>query len=128
MVTIAKWLVVLFGWFLITVGFVMLLNPKKAKSILRKAGSNNFINYAEITIRIIPAAALVVYADFSKYPEVFKLLGWFMIITSLVLYFVPRKLHHKYAVYWDDRLKPMYMRLTAPFSFLFGAFLIYSVS
>jgi hypothetical protein len=85
MALLAKWIVILFGCFLISAGFLMLFYPSKARAIIGKAGSTNFINYAEITIRMIPAAALIIYADFSKYPEVLSVLGWFIIITSLVL-------------------------------------------
>jgi hypothetical protein len=48
MLLAAKWIVIVFGVFLIGAGFLMLLNPKKARSILQGAGSTNFINYAEI--------------------------------------------------------------------------------
>ncbi|MFD2517605.1 hypothetical protein [Salinimicrobium flavum] len=78
MTIIAKYIVILFGIFLIGAGILMLFNPAKAREFLRKAGSTNFINYAEITIRMIPAAGLVIYAEFSKYPEIFRVLGWFM--------------------------------------------------
>lgn len=81
----SKWIIVLFGVFLIAVGLLMLFAPKKAQETLRKAGSTNFINYAEITIRMIPALALVIFANNSKAPEIFKLLGWFMLATSLIL-------------------------------------------
>ncbi len=94
----AKWTVVVFGIFFIIVGFLMLFASKKANQILRKAGSTNFINYAEITIRMIPAAALILYADFAKYPEILKIFGWFMLGTSLVLYFVPREIHHNFSL------------------------------
>lgn len=94
MTIISKWIIVLFGIFFISVGLIMLIAPKKARQILRKAGSTNFINYAEITIRMIPAIGLISYSDFSKSPHLFKIFGWFMLITSLVLYFVPRQLHH----------------------------------
>ena len=87
MILIAKYIVILFGAFLTGVGLLMLLAPTKAREYLRKAGSTYFINYVEITIRMIPAAGLVLYSDFSKYPEIFKLLGWFMIATSVILYF-----------------------------------------
>lgn len=127
MVLLAKWIVILFGCFLIGAGFLMLFYPSKARAIIGKAGSTNFINYAEITIRMIPAAALIIYADFSKYPEMFSVLGWFIIITSLVLYVVPRKIHHAYAVYCAGFLKPNLIRLTSPFSILFGSFLIFCV-
>ena len=127
MVLLAKWIVILFGCFLISAGFLMLFYPSKARAIIGKAGSTNFINYAEITIRMIPAAALVIYANFSKYQEVFSILGWFIIATSLVLYVIPRKIHHAYAVYCAALLKPNLIRLTSPFSILFGSFIIFCV-
>lgn len=54
----AKWTIIVFGLFFICVGLLMLTKTEKANAILRKAGSTNFINYAEITIRIIPAVGL----------------------------------------------------------------------
>jgi hypothetical protein len=127
MILIAKWIVILFGVFLIGAGFLMLLNPKKARSILQKAGSTNFINYTEITIRMIPAAGLILYSDFSNYPLPFKVLGWFMLATSLILYFVPRKAHHHFSLKSADILKPLYFQLLSPFSVLFGLAVIYNV-
>lgn len=104
MILVAKYVVIIFGVFLIGVGLLMLIRPAKAREYLKKAGSTNFINYSEITIRMIPAAGLVIYSEFSKYPEIFKLLGWFMIATSVVLYFVPRRIHHKYALWCAEIL------------------------
>lgn len=124
---LAKWTIILFGIFFICVGLLMLFNPKKANAILRKAGSANFINYAEITIRIVPAVGLILSADISKFPDIFKIFGWFMLLTSLVLYFVPRQLHHNFSVKAAEILKPFYFQLISPFSFLIGTLLIYSV-
>lgn len=124
---IAKWIIILFGIFFISVGFLMLLNPEKARNILKKAGSTNLINYAEITIRMIPAAGLILYADLSKFPESFKIFGWFMLLTSLVLYFVPRQWHHNYSLKCAEVLKPFYFQLISPFAFIFGILFIYSV-
>jgi len=127
MIAIAKWTVILFGVFIIFAGFLMLFAPAKARETLRKAGSTNFINYAEITIRMIPAIGLILYSDYSKYPDIFKIFGWFMLGTSLVLYFVPRKLHHSYSLKSADILKPLYFRMLSPFAFIFGSAIIYSV-
>ena len=105
----------------------MLFAPDKARQVLRKAGSTNFINYAEITIRMIPATALILYSDFSKFPEIFKVFGWFMLVTSFILYFVPRQMHHTFSLKCADVLKPLYFQLISPFAFLIGAALIYCV-
>ncbi len=127
MIAIAKWTVIFFGIFLIGVGLLMLVSPEKARKTLQKAGSTNFINYAEISIRMIPAVALIVYAELSRYPIFFQSLGWFMLLTSIVLFFIPRKLHHNYSLKWADRIKPFYFQLISPFALLFGTFIIYSV-
>lgn len=77
---------------------------------------------------MIPAAGLILYAEFSKYPTAFKVLGWFMLITSLVLYFVPRRVHHGYSLKAADIIKPFYFQLISSLSFLFGATIIYCVT
>ena len=127
-IVIAKWTVILFGIFIILVGFLMLFAPQKAREILRKAGSTNVINYTEITLRMIPAAALVLVADFSKFPVFFSVLGWFMLATSMVLYLVPRSMHHQYALRSAEMLSPLYLRLISPLSMFFGGMLIYAVT
>ena len=125
-IEIAKWVVIFFGIFIIFIGFVMIINPKKARETLRQAGSTNFINYAEITIRLIPAISLILFADSSKFPEAFKLFGWIMLITSFILYAIPRKIHHQFSMKSADLLKPFYFQLISPFAFLFGALIIYN--
>jgi uncharacterized membrane protein YfcA len=127
MITImAKWIIILFGSFIILVAFFMLFTPKKVRATLRKAGSTNVINYAEITVRIIPAAAMILYADFSKFPLAFKAFGSFMLITSFVLYFVPRKTHHNFSMKSADILKPIYFQMISPFALLFGILIIFN--
>lgn len=126
-VEIAKWTLITFGIFFICVGGIMLFRPKTARETLRKAGSTNLINYGEITIRMIPAAALIIFSDYSKYPEFFKLFGWFMLVTSFILYFVPKKLHHDFSNKCADILKPIYFQLISPFSILIGIMIIKSV-
>jgi len=125
---LSKLIVVIFGLFFILTGFLMLFKPVKARQILQKAGSTNLINYAEITIRMIPAIGMILYADYSKYPEIFKLFGWFMFGTSCVLFFVPRRLHHQFSLKSAEILKPLYFQLISPFAMMIGVWLIYAVS
>ena len=125
--TLGKWTIIVFGGFFNCVGLIMLITPQKAREILRKAGSTNFVNYAEITLRMIPAVALILAADISKYPEAFKIFGWFMLCTSFVLYFVPRQIHHNFSTKAANILKPFYFQLISPFAFVIGILIIYSV-
>jgi len=125
---LAKWITVLFGVFIIFIGLLMLFAPKKARALLRKAGSTNFINYAEITIRLIPAAAMLLYSDFSKLPIAFKIFGWIMVITSLILYMLPRRTHHSFSLKSAEILKPTYFQLISPFAMLLGALILYNLN
>ncbi|MDP5139233.1 MAG: hypothetical protein NWP83_02040, partial [Spirosomaceae bacterium] len=75
MIEIGKWIVTSFGVFFIFVAALMLFKPKTARATLRKAGSTNFINYAEITIRMIPAIGLILAADRSKFTNAFTVVG-----------------------------------------------------
>ena len=125
--TMAKWVIIVFGFFFLGAGLIMLFKPTIARATLQKAGSTNFINYAEITLRMIPAAALILAADLSKYPDIFRLVGWFMLCTSFVLYFVPRKIHHAFSTKAANILKPFYFQLISPFAFMIGVLIIYSV-
>jgi len=127
MVIISKCIIILFGVFIIYVGLLMFFDPEKARATLMKAGSTNFINYGEITMRMIVALALIFYSEFSKYPEMFKIFGWFMLVTSLILYCVPRKLHHRFSLTSAAILKPVFVRVLSPFSLLLGSAIIYCV-
>jgi hypothetical protein len=50
-----------------------------------------------------------------------------MLVTSLILYVVPRRLHHGYSLKSAEILKPLYFQFISPLAFLFGAVLIYAV-
>lgn len=124
---IGKYIVQLFGLFFVAVGVLMLLKPTVARATLRKAGSTPFINYAEITLRILPAIGLILSAPVGRFPLILSTTGWFMIATSLVLYFIPRKMHHAFSNRAADFLKPLYFQFIAPFSMTIGYWLLYVV-
>jgi uncharacterized membrane protein YfcA len=126
MLIIAKFTVIAFGFFIILCGFLMLFAPKKANDYLRKFGSTNFINYAELLIRAIIGVAIILASGVSKFPNIFRIFGWFLVITAIILCCIPRRIHHKFSLQAAETLKLFYFQLISPFSFLFGAVIIYS--
>ena len=127
MTTLAQWLSIAFGLWLIAVRCLMLLRPARALELLRQAASTNPINYGEITLRLIAGLALLRVAPVTKAPTILHVAGIFIAGTSLVLYFVPRSWHAMYAVWWADRLSPQVVQLLSPFSAVVGGWLIYAV-
>lgn len=128
MITTSKWILILFGIFILSAGFLMLLKPNQAREILKRAGSTNLINYGEITLRMIVAIALIIYSNSSKYPEIFNVVGWFMLITSLILYMVPRRSHHNFSLKCAEIIKPLYFQIISPFSIVIGGLIIFLVT
>lgn len=126
MTLLAHILVVLFGVFLITVGVLMLLTPNRIWKVLNKAASSPLIHFGELSIRLIPAIGLILYASHSKFPDILLILGWFMLATSIILMLLPRAWHYTYAQKCATILSPYTIRLIAPLSFAFGGFILYA--
>lgn len=122
---VAKSIIILFGVVFILAGGIMLIRPTLFRSWIAKAGSTPLINYGEITIRLIPAIAMVYAAPETKLPLFFQLFGWIMIVTSMILYITPRKAHHQLSLGFAEKLKPIYLQGIAPLAFTIGMGLIY---
>jgi len=120
-------IVVLFGLFFIVSGFLMLLRPEWVRRTIAKAGSTNLINYAEISLRLIPGAALILASDAANYPEPFWWAGWFIVASSGVLFFVPPRLHNAYSVRSAQMLTPTLLRIIFPFALLIGGCIVWNV-
>ncbi len=124
MILIAKYIILLFGIFLIFSSFLMFFNPLKAKETIGKAGSTYLINYSELGIRLIIGIAFVLSSKIALYELQFKIVGYFLIVSALILMGVPIKKHNKFSKNAADKLKPVYLKFCAPFSLFFGIVLL----
>lgn len=117
--------VIVFGLFLIWSGFLMFLKPEKVKKIIATAGSTYFINYAELTIRLIIGLAFVKVK--SNFELVYNVFGYFLVFSALVLMLVPIKMHNRFSVKASNILKPSYLKFFAPISVIIGMLVIYGI-
>ena len=125
---LAFWVVILSGVWLIAATGVMLVRPRIALQFVGKMASTNLINYSELTLRLIWGLALVVYAEFAAFPQTFRVMGFVLAVTAIILLLVPRKWHAAYAVFWSNKLTVPLVRFFAPFSLALGIFLIWAVA
>lgn len=114
-----------FSLFLVWSGFMMFFKPEKVKKTIALAGSTLLINYAELTIRLVIGIAFVFIK--TKYELIYSYVGYFLIISALILMFVPIKKHNKFSVYASGKLKPMYLSFFAPISIAMGILIIYGI-
>ena len=67
------------------------------------------------------------FASSMWYPELFRLFGWFVVVTAVGLLLIPWQLHHKFGT-WVIPLVIRHMRLFALGAAALGAFILYGVS
>lgn len=117
--------ILLFGVFLIFCGFIMFFYPENAKRLISKAGSTFMINYAELGTRLFVGLAFVLVE--TKFETVYDYFGYFLIISALLLMILPIKKHNQFSKKASDYLKPIYLKLLAPISIVFGMLIIYGI-
>ena len=82
-------LVVAFGVFLIGLAVLIAIKPQLAERFLRSFASSARAHYAEQTLRLLAGAAMVIFAPSMRYSELFRLLGWLIVVTAVVLLLLP---------------------------------------
>lgn len=120
----SRLIVIAFGIWMIGVSGVIYTRPDYALASLRKFASTNLINYTELGFRLLVGLGFIGLASHTNYVQVIKYVGIFFVISALILILIPRAWHHKYAVWWADKLTHRQVRFCAPFSFVTGVFVI----
>jgi len=123
---VAAFVVVAFSLLLIAFTGVAFSKPASAEQFLMRFASSARTHYVEQVIRLIIGAALVVLSPVMWQPNIFRLVGWAIVISSAALMCVPWQWHHRFA----ERLLPIvvrHLRLCAVGPFAFGALLLYGV-
>lgn len=101
--TLAGVIVVVAGIWLIGLAAVAIAKPDRVKQFFDKFASSAFSHFLEMSVRIIVGVAFVIRSPQMKFPRAFALFGWLLVLTTAVLFFVPWKLHRRFA----DRSLPM---------------------
>ena len=65
---------------------------------------------------------------FYKFPDYFKIFGCFMLITSVVLDFIPIQIDYNYSLKCAEIIKFFYFQLISPFAILIRTVILYFVS
>jgi hypothetical protein len=105
---------------------VAFAKPAVAERFLAAFASSARTHYAEQCVRLLVGAALVVRSPTMWQANCFWLLGWAIVVSSVVLLCIPWQWHHRLG----ERVLPLlirHLRLYSAGSFVFGALLLYGV-
>lgn len=118
--------VLLAGLYLVGLAAVATVSPQRAKVFLSSLASSAFAHFLELFVRLVIGAALVVYAPQMKFTRAFVVFGWVLVVTTIGLFTVPWRWHHRFAT-WSVPLATRNMPLLAIGSFAGGVLVLLSV-
>lgn len=90
-------IVVLAGLYLLALGAASLAVPVQASRFLLGFASTQAVHFAELLLRIVVGAALVLAAPRLFLPSAFDVFGWILIVTTVCLLLVPWRWHRRFA-------------------------------
>jgi uncharacterized protein YjeT (DUF2065 family) len=118
--------VLLAGLYMVGLAALALVSPGRAKRFLSSFASSASAHFFELFVRLVVGAALVLYAPYMKFPGVFAVFGWVIVVTTIGLLAVPWRWHRRFAT-WSVPYATRNMRLFALGSLAVGVFVLLSV-
>ncbi len=118
--------VVAFAFFLLGLAVMTYAHPSRAGQFLHAFARSARAHYGEQAARLLTGGALVLFSSEMWQPELFRLFGWILVITTVGLLCVPWRWHRRFA----QRVVPpviQHMKLFGFGAVVLAALLLYSV-
>jgi hypothetical protein len=119
--------VVAFGVFLIGLAVLIVVTPRLAERFIRSFASSAQAHYTEQTLRLIAGGAMVIFAPSMWHTDLFRVFGWLIVLSTVVLLLVPWRWHHELG----KQVLPLvirYMKVFALGAFGLGVLIFYGAS
>jgi len=113
---------------MVGVGTMMLVWPRRSLALLARMGSSPTIHFGEMAIRFAVGLLILLTAHQTRAPTALAAIGGFLMASALVLALLPRRWHAAYSVGWSRRIPPMAVRVLGPISWAMGAALIWAAA
>jgi len=126
MTLLAGIVVVACGLCLIGFTCIIFVRPTPAKRFLMSFASSARAHYIELACRLLLGTSLVVLSPAMWQTNMFRAIGWVIVISSLALLLMPWRWHHRFG----KRVLPAVVRHMTLYGvgvFAFGCLLLYGV-
>lgn len=121
--TVAHIVASLTGLYLVVLGTIALLFPNVTGKFLLGFAKTPARHYIELFTRLIVGASLVTSAKSVSYPLSFNIFGWLLVVTTLLMAFMPWKTHDRIARHSVLKALP-YLPLIGIISLLLGGLIM----
>jgi cell division protein FtsW (lipid II flippase) len=123
---VAGAILVAFGLFLVGLTVVVFAKPAVAERFFMAFASSARTHYTEQIVRLLIGASLILRSGAMWQPRVFWVIGWAIVLSSLMLILTPWQWHDRFGEQVRPRLI-RYMKLFAVGLLAFGVLLLYGV-
>ncbi len=113
------------GLWLVGLAASIVVIPARAARFLTGFASSARAHYTEQVLRLIAGSAIVVFAAEMRFPDLFRVFGWLVVLTTSVLLLIPWQWHHRFGE-WAIPLAIRHIKLYALGAFVLGAFILYA--
>jgi len=117
----------LFGILMLLLGVLLLINPTIIIGWMEDNMESTSLYIIAIGVRLVMGILFIVAARESKYPSVFKFLGYLFIIAAIIFIFIGKQSFQDFISSLIPNVKP-FARLGGLLGIAFGGFLIYAFS
>ena len=124
--TIAEVIIFLFGAATCVVSALGIYAPNRLVEAVKSIWGKRWGIYAAVIVRLLLGALLIFAAPDTRFPVVFKGLGWLSIVAAILIPTVGRTRFSKIII-WFTGLSPSLVRFWLLFVIGFGGFLIYGL-
>lgn len=126
MMWLAGVLVVASGLWLVGLAVAILVTPARAERFLRGFASWARAHYTEQALRLVAGTAIILFAPEMRFPDVFRVFGWLLVLTAAGLLLIPWQWHNRFGE-WVIPFVIQYMKFYALGAFALGAFILYGM-
>ncbi len=127
-ITVSQVVILVIGIIICVLAAWGIYSPQGLVQRSREIMVKNWSIYFAVIVRLLLGLALIIAASVSRFPLVFLILGWVVIVAAVAAAFMGRERLRRFADWWLKQFSPLGIRVWLLFAIAFGGFLIYGVS
>ena len=122
-----SYVIILFGLLIAVLSLYILFRPKESLAYFSANAGSMGLYIAAIAVRVGMGLVLILYADQSRYPEAFQIIGAFILVAGVILALIGQGRFER-LVKWAMGLFGKMARVAGLLGLVLGLFFIYSVT
>ena len=126
MTWLAGVVVVTTGLWLVGFALLIVVAPVRAERFLKSFASSARTHYTEQVLQLIAGSGIVAFSFQMRFPDLFKIFGWLIVVTAIGLLLVPWQWHRRFGQ-WAIPLAIRHIKLYALGSFVLGTLILLSM-